>query len=134
YGFKELTWLVLFSLGLLPLLLLRKLSVVRTLWRAGPGPRLLISELVAVTVAVVFVSVALGSDVHRYLFAAAPFLTGLIMAAAARYRSLDLELTVCLAASLAVWSPFAGLDGSRARYLEFFSPQYIGLAPERLRT
>jgi hypothetical protein len=134
YGFKELTWLVLFSLGLLPLLLLRKLSVIRTLWRAGPRPRLLVSQLAAVTVAIVFVSIALGSDVHRYLFAAAPFLTALIMGAVARYPSLDLELTFCLAASLAVWSPFARLDGSRARYLEFFSPQYIGQAPERLRS
>jgi hypothetical protein len=134
YGLKELTWLVLFSLGLLPLLLLRKLSVVAALWRAGSGPRALVVQLVAVTTAVVFVSVALGSDVHRYLFAAAPFLTALIMATVARYPRLDLELSLCFAGSLAVWSPFAELDGSRARYLQFFSPQYLGLAPERLRT
>ena len=133
YGLKELGWMVLFSLGLLPLIQLRKLRVVSVLWHAGPRPRLLVSQLIAVVCAVLVVSISLGSDVHRYLFAAAPFMAALAIASVARYPSLDFELILCVAASLAVWSPFARLDGSRARYLEFFSPQYLGMTSERLR-
>lgn len=133
YGLKELIWMVLFSLGFLPLIQLRKLHAVAALWHEGPRPRLLVSQLVTVVGAVVVVGISLGSDVHRYLFAAAPFVTALAIATVARYPPLDLELVLCVAASLLVWSPFARLDGSRARYLEFFSPQYIGMVSERLR-
>lgn len=133
YGFKELCWMMFFSLGVIPLIQFRKLKVVSALWQAEPRQRILVSQLIVVVGALVVVSISLGSDVHRYLFAAAPFVTALALATVARYPPLDLELILCVTASLLVWSPFARLDGSRARYLEFFSPQYTGMTSERLR-
>jgi hypothetical protein len=107
-GIEEYGWMALFSLGLLPLLLLR-----RTFQRADRQVLLIVFILAA--------TATFAYDVHRYLFASAPFLLALVVPVANRRL---LEFSVLAIGSLLEWRLFHVLHGTRDAYFSFFSPLY----------
>lgn len=128
YNAENLTWALLFTFGILPLVLGRR-EVVRSIlsmrwWTGRPREAAIILPIGTMAVLCVLESIAVGNDEQRYFFyASAPFLVPLVVAYTAINPAATIRLMVASIASITVWQPFySGVEGTGMA--SFFSPQF----------